>query len=124
MKSFFLVLILIQPLIAGETKDQDWAVGSFKPDLDKQAHFLAGYAIYSTVERATDKRFIQYGTLLMIAGAKETIDSWRSVGTLSDVIYSMAGAVVSDVLLTKLKLKTSSAFVFLGRNRIGIKVYL
>jgi len=116
------LILLCNILHAEETQDSKWQVGSFKPAIDKQAHFLGGFGAYSMIERVTDKRVAQYGFILLIAGAKETMDSWRTVGDFADMSYSLAGAMSCDLLLSKLNLKSDRIKIDIRNNRMLLAI--
>jgi hypothetical protein len=101
-----------------EIKDQRWQIGSFHPVIDKQAHYLGGFAVFSMVERVNDRRIVQYSFVLLIAGIKETMDSYRTVGDGADVTYSILGAISCDFILTKMKLKTKKVKIGVQRNAV------
>ena len=65
--------------------------------LDKQAHFLAGVAISSLTFIVTHSVIAALLVTLAVAIAKEAYDKLSKRGTpeLSDVLYTVAGAVAT-----------------------------
>ena len=104
MIKIIIFLVSMNSLMA-DGKDQEFEVGNWEFADDKKAHFFAGFACYSIADRITTIKPIKYSIVFLFAASKEIVDSWHASGTLSDVAYTMGGAVVCNLALKVLGLE-------------------
>jgi len=119
MKTMIILLglILSCDLSAEEIQDQKWQVGSFKLAEDKQTHYFAGFACYSVSDRLVKSYIGKYGVVVLFAGGKEVLDSWRTRGDFADFSYTMLGAVSCHMVLKFLNKENRKTKVKVGIDK-------
>ena len=61
--------------------------------------------MFLLIDNKIENPYVNHACVLLVATGKETIDSWRTAGTVSDIVYTMAGSVFANWADNKLKKK-------------------